>query len=70
MGMDYQHMLKALVSADRMGSWEMHLNAVSACLPIFAATGHLNYLYLQKMYALKDDNPVVHQTFQPGFHAI
>ena len=54
---NYQHMLgiaRALVAADRMGSWEMHLSAVSACLPIFAAAGHPNYLksahlYLQKI---------------------
>ena len=75
---NYQHMLgiaRALVAADRMGSWEMHLSAVSACLPIFAAAGHPNYLksahlYLQKMYALKDDNSEVHQKFQSGFHVI
>ena len=35
---------RALVAADRMGSWEMHLSAISACLPIFAAAGHPNYL--------------------------
>ena len=36
---NYQRMLgiaRALVSADRMGSCEMHLSAVSVCLPIFA----------------------------------
>ena len=26
------------------GSWEMHLAAISKCLPIFAAAGHFNYL--------------------------
>jgi len=54
---NYQHMLsiaRALVAGDQMGSWEMHLSAISACLPIFAAAGHSNYL--QKMYELKDDN--------------
>jgi len=53
--------------------------AVSACLPIFAAAGHPNYLksarlylqnVIQKMYALKDDNPEVHQKFQSRFHVI
>ncbi|CAJ1064633.1 hypothetical protein SNEBB_002215, partial [Xyrichtys novacula] len=75
---NYQHILgiaRALVAADRMGSWEMHLGAVSACLLIFAAAGHTNYLksahlYLQKMHALKEDNPEVHQKFQSGFHVI
>ena len=75
---NYQHMLsiaRALVSADRMGSWEMHLSTVSAYLLIFAVAGHPNYLKsarldLQKMYALKDDNPEVHQKFHSGFHII
>ena len=75
---NYQHMLgiaRALVAADRMGSWEMHLGAISACMPIFAAASHPNYLksarlYLQNMHALKDDNPEVHQKFQSGFHVI
>ena len=75
---NYQHMLviaRALVLGDRMGSWEMHLSAVSAYLPIFAVAGHPNYmksarLYLQKMLALKDDNPEVHQKFPSGFHVI
>jgi len=75
---NYEHMLgiaRALVAADRMGSWKMHLSAISACLQIFAAAGHPNYLqsahlYLQKMYALKDDNPEVHPKFQFGFHVI
>ena len=73
---NYEHMLsiaRALVSVDRMGSWEMHLSTVSAFQPIFAAAGYPNYLksarlYLQKMYALKDDNPEVHQKFHSGFH--
>ena len=76
--LNYQHMLsiaRALVSAVRMGSWEMHLSAVSACLLIFAVAGKTNYLksarlYLQKMHALKDDNPEVHQKFHSGFHVI
>ena len=66
---------RALVAADRMGSWEMHLSAISTCLPIFAAAGHPNYLksarlYLQKMHALEDDNPEVYQKFQSGLHVI
>ncbi|KAG1681449.1 hypothetical protein GQR58_011839 [Nymphon striatum] len=75
---NYQRMLRiarALVAADRTGSWDMHLQAISACLPIFAATGHPNYLksprlYLEKMLALEDDNPEVHQKFQSGYHVI
>jgi len=41
----------------------------------FTAAGHPSYLksarlYLRKMYALKDDNPAVHENFQSGFHVI
>jgi len=66
---------QALVAADRMGSWEMYLRAISACLPFFVAVGHPNYLnparlYLQKMHALEDENPEIHQKFQSGFHVI
>ena len=55
--LNYQQMLGVshkLIEANCTGSWEMHLHAISDCLPIFAAAGHPNYLksgylYLQKM---------------------
>ena len=58
-----------------MGSWEMHLSAILACLPLCATAGHPNYLksarfYLQKMHTLEDENPEVHHNFQSGFHVI
>ncbi len=66
---------RELIEADRTGSWEMHLHAISDCLPIFAAAGHPNYLksgylYLQKMYSLETENPSVYQKFMNGFHVI
>ena len=45
--MNYLQMLgvaRELVEADRTGSWQMHLHAISDCLPIFSAAGHPNYL--------------------------
>ena len=45
--LNYQSMvrvLRSLIKADRTGSWQMHLRAVSDCLPIFAAAGHFSYL--------------------------
>jgi len=57
----------------------LYLSAVSACLPILAAASHPNYLksarlylqnLIQQMYALKDDNPEVHQKFYSGVHVI
>jgi len=49
-------------------SWLMHLQAVSDCLPVFAAAGHFNYLrfahyYLQEMSNLEDKHPDVYNKF-------
>ncbi|KAK6176031.1 hypothetical protein SNE40_014395 [Patella caerulea] len=65
--LNYMRMLgiaRKLIEADRTGSWEMHLHAVSDCLPVFAAAGNPNYLksaylYLQKTRALEVENPEV-----------
>ena len=74
----YMNMVKSagmLLMADRMGSWERHLSDVAECLPIFAATGHYNYLksahlYLQNMQNLETKDPAVFRKFQDGFHVI
>ena len=74
----YMNMVKSarmLLMADRMGSRERHLSAVAECLPIFAATGHYNYLksahlYLQNMQILETKDPAVFRKFQDGFHVI
>ena len=76
--LNYQQMLRIvreLIEADRTGSWEMHLHAISECLPIFAAAGHPNYLksaylYLQKMTVLEIEHPDVFQKFMQGYHVI
>ena len=65
--LNYQQMLgviQEIIEADRTGSLELLLLAVSDCLPIFAAAGHPNYLksaylYLQKMTALGTEHPDV-----------
>ena len=75
---NYQKMLqtaRALIKADRTGSWKMHLRTMLDCLPIFAATGHYNYLksayfYLQEMCQLDTRHPDVHDKFSRGFHVI
>ena len=76
--LNYQYMLKVartLVKADRTGSWDMHLGAISKCLPIFAAAGHFNYLksaylYLQDMTTLETTNPAVVSQFIKGLHVV
>lgn len=65
--LNYQKMLavaRALIMADRTGSWLLHLGAVSDSLPIFAAAGHYNYLksahfYVQEMAQLEIRHPDV-----------
>ena len=76
--LNYQKMLKvvrALIKADRTGSWLMHLSAVADCLPIFAAAGHFNYLksaylYVQEMSELDTKHPDVFRKFSNGCHVI
>ena len=68
-------MARILIKADRTGSWLMHLQAVSNCLPVFAAAGHFSYLrsahyYLQQMSDLEETHPDVHQKFLDGFHVV
>ena len=74
----YQKMLhtaRAMIKADRTGSWKDHLQAVADALPIFAAAGHYNYqksayLYVQEMSELESKHPDVYEKFQNGFHVI
>ena len=65
---------RTLVAADRSSSWLKH-SAVSACLPIFAAAGHYNYLksaffYVKKMSQIELKYPNIFRKFQQGFHVI
>jgi len=62
-----------LIEADRTGSWDLHLLAVSECLPIFAACEHGNYLrsaylYVQNMRFLETSNPEVFHKFKKGLY--
>ncbi len=76
--LNYQYMLevaRSLVKADRTGSWDMHLCAISKCLPIFAAAGHFNYLksaylYLQDMTMLETTNTAVVSQFRKGLNVV
>ena len=66
---------RELVEADRTGSWQMHLHAISDCLPMCSAPGHPNciksaYPYLQNMFTLESDKLSVFHKFVNGFHVI
>ena len=65
-------MLRMLIKADCTGSWLM---AVSHCLNVGVAAGHLNYLrtahyYLQKMSNLEEKHPDVYRKFLNRFRVI
>ena len=72
--LEYQRIIniaRNLITADRSGSWDLHLQAMLETLPIIAAAGHHNYLkslylYLQKMFSLPSENPTVNKMFQEG----
>ena len=63
--------IKKLITADRIGDWNLHLIGIKEALPVFAAAGHSNYvksayLYLQNMTNLKSTNEKVYNNFKNG----
>ena len=67
--------LRRFIKAERIGNWNLHLQAVQEMLPYFAASGHnlyakSAYMYLQKMQKLPESHPDVHSSFLNGFHVI
>ena len=63
--------IKKLITADRIGDWDLHLEGIKEALPVFAAAGHSNYiksayLYLQNMSNLKSTNERVYNYFKNG----
>ena len=74
--LQYIHMvdiLKKLIKAERLGNWDLHLEATQKMLPYLAATGHNLYvkslcLYVDKMNRLSEEHPDVHQHFKDGLH--
>ena len=52
-----------------------HMNAVTALLNLFAATGHIHYamsarLYVQEMRKLPSTHPWLHQKFVEEYHTV
>ena len=63
--------IRKLITADRIGNWDLHLEAIQQALPIFAASGHFNYLksgylYLQNMLNLETSDELVYNHFKTG----
>ena len=66
-------LVRLMLYADRTGDWEMHLNVVQKCLPLFASAGHYNYLKsayhsIQTMANLQKTHPVLYSKFKAGYH--
>ncbi len=67
--------LRMFIKAERIGDWNLHLQAVQEMLPYFAAAGHnlyakSAYIYLQKMQQLPESHPAVYSSFLSGFHVV
>lgn len=68
-------LLKNLIRADRLGLWDMHLDAVQMLQPLFAVFDCVNYqrwssLYLKDMRRLPETAPEVYEAFMAGAHVI
>ena len=73
--MNYIQVVKEFIYAERTSNWELHLDALSKMLHLFAATGHINYaksarLYLQEMRKLPETHPWLYQQFMDGNHTV
>ena len=71
--LDMIRILRNFFTAERLGNWYLHIEAVSEMLPYLAASGHSLYtksasIYLSSMANLPNDHPVVHQHFVEGLH--
>ena len=71
--MHYVYIVKAFMFAERTSNGELHLEALSEMLNLFAATGHISYaksarLYLQEMRKLPETHPWLYAQFINGHH--
>ena len=67
--------LKRFIIAERTSSWSLHLQSTADMLNLFAASGHLNYakiarLYVQQRMSLSEKHPWLHEQFENGKHAV
>ena len=73
--MEMVQILCKFIKAERIGHFNLHLQAVSDMLPFFAASGHSlyaksAYIYLQEMSNLQETHPNVYIKFQQGYHVV
>lgn len=75
MYMDMVQILPKFIKAERLGIWQLHLQALYDRLPYLAASGHNLYfksvhLYLKKMFDLDEHMPNVLSHFMKGPHVV
>ena len=73
--MNYIHLMKIFIFAERRSNWELHLDALSEMLNLFAATGDTHCaksarLYVQQMRKLPETHPWLYEQFMLGHHTI
>lgn len=66
---------KNLITADRTGDWNMHVQSVKDLLPIFRAFDCINYLrngswYLEQINKLGTEHPDLYEKFMQGHFVV
>ena len=69
--MKMMKIIRKFLKGERMGIWEMHIQAIHDMLPYLAASGHNLYtksiqFYLQQMSKLQEASPEVYRHFSQG----
>ncbi|CAM1324721.1 Uncharacterised protein r2_g3346 [Pycnogonum litorale] len=62
--------LRKFLKAERLGIWELHIQAMRYMLPYLAASGHNLYTKCQNMAKLCDTSPEVYRHFSQGLHVV
>ena len=75
LSMHHVYIVKTFIFVEKTSNWELHLEALSKMLNLFAATGHINYaksarIYLQKMRKVPETHPWLCAQFINGHHTV
>ena len=67
--------LRMFLKGERMGIWELHIQAMYEMMPYLAASGHNLYTkcihaYLQQMHTLHETHPELSRHFDQGLHVV
>ena len=67
--------LRIFLKGERMGIWELHIQAMYEMMPYLAASGHNVYtkcihVYLQQIHKLHETHPEVSKHFDQELHVV